>query len=168
MKTRTAAALLALVGTLGGCGGGSSAVGALPHPASAKATDLAATKDALDRVSAATATPVPLITGTGYAAISAQPGATLTERRLMALKAARMEALADLAAQVQGIAVSGGTTLQGSVVADDNLQAQVSGLIRGARTLHITPKGTDAYQVDMAIDRDTLGYMLNTLAGKGR
>ena len=168
MKTRTAAALLALLGTLAACGGGGSAVGALPHPASPRATDLAATKDALDRVSAATATAAPPIIGTGYAAISGQPGASLTERRLMALKAARMEALADLAAQVRGIAVSGSSTLQAGVVADDGVQAQVSGLIRGARTLRITPKGNDAYEVEMAIDRETLGYMMNTLAGRGR
>jgi hypothetical protein len=52
------------------------------------------------------------------------------------------------------------------VVQDDSLTALVDGTIRGARTVRVTPKGTDSYEVEMMLDRDTVAYIVRALKGR--
>lgn len=106
------------------------------------------------------------IVGHGYAQIAGQPGKTANERRLMAMRAARLDAMRDLAEQINGIHISATTTVRDAVVQNDQLTAIVDGTLRGARTLAISPTGTDGFQVDLAIDPDTLAYMLRALQGR--
>ena len=151
-----------------------SAMQALPANPDHRTKTLAEVKDALDgadRAQPALAVPMisaseaPLISGLGFAQISGQPGKTANEKRLMAMRAARMDALRDLAEQVHGIRIDAQTTVSDMVVANDHLSAVVKGSIRGARTIRITPKGTDGYEVKMALDRDTVGYILRAARG---
>ncbi|MEY4983926.1 MAG: hypothetical protein RIR62_2192 [Pseudomonadota bacterium] len=164
------------------------AVGALPMDATGLTRQLAEVKDGLDaadRLDAApTANPsanpsanisasqpaadagVMPVKGLGFAQIAGQPGKTLNERRLMAIRAARMDALRDLTEQIHGIRLSATTSVRDAVVTDDRLAAVVEGTLRGARTVRITPKGTDSYEIEMAIDRDTVAYILRALRGQ--
>ena len=84
----------------------------------------------------------------------------------MAIRAARMDALRDLAEQVHGIRLSSTTTIRDAVVQDDSMTALVDGTIRGARTVRVTPKGTDSYEVEMMLDRDTVAYIVRALKGR--
>lgn len=171
-------AAMALV--LSGCTPGQhSARQALPLGADAATTQLAEVKDALDTLSpnenmqsqmAPSVMPLasreaPMLTGLGFAQISGQPGKTPNEKRLMAIRAARMEALRDLTEQVHGIRIDAETTLQDAIVRNDRLSGVVEGTIRGARTLRITPRDSDSYEVLMALDRDTVGYILRAVTG---
>ncbi|MFC7703611.1 LPP20 family lipoprotein [Plastorhodobacter daqingensis] len=105
------------------------------------------------------------ITGLGFAVVSSQPGQGLNQKRLMAIKAARMEAMRDLTEQIHGLRIDGYLTLQQAMVRDDRLTAAVSGSIRGARTVRITPKGADSYEVLLELDQDTIGYLINLARG---
>ena len=106
------------------------------------------------------AVPVVQFTGLGLSQVSKQPGASTNEKRLMAIRAARMEALRDLTEQIHGIRINSETMLRDQVLRSDSVRGLVEGEIRGARTLRITPKGSDSFEVVMALDPDTVAYIL--------
>jgi hypothetical protein len=155
-----------------------TATDALPLDATGLTRQLAEVKDDLDAADRAAAPPplpaapvpegdaVPALRGLGFAQIAGQPGATLNEKRLMAIRAARLDALRDLAEQVHGIRLSSTTSIRDAVVQDDTLTAFVDGTIRGAQTVRVTPKGTDSYEVEMMLDRATVAYIVRALQGR--
>lgn len=168
-KLRQLTFVAALSVGLSGCvNGHRSAMQSVPAGSDDATVQLAEVKDAIDKVAPAPVAMVrkqtPMITGLGFAQIAGQPGKTGNEKRLMAIRAARMDALRDLTEQVHGIRIDAETTIRDAVVQDDRLYAMVEGTIRGARTVRITPKDPDAYEVVMAIDRDTVGYILRAVS----
>lgn len=90
--------------------------------------------------------------GIGYAPISSQPGADLNQKRLMAIRASRMAAMRDLAEQIYGLKIEGSTTSTSARVEDDSVRASVRGVVAGARTVKIEPKGADSYETVLQID----------------
>ena len=120
------------------------------------AAHLAAINEVLD----ATVDNVPTISAMGYAVVSSQPGRSANQKRLMAIRSARMAAMRDLAEQIHGLKVEGNTTVIDLMVQNDTFRGIVSGTIRGARTVRINPTGSDTYEVLLEIDKDTLSYLL--------
>ena len=108
----------------------------------------------------AAAATVPTISAIGYSSIASQPGKTLNQRRLMAIRAARMDAMRMLTEQVHGLTVQGDTQVSENVVQSDVFRASLAGLIAGARTVKIEPKGSDTYAVTLEIDRGTIRQLL--------
>jgi hypothetical protein len=179
----SATALLAL---LAACASGPrSATDSLPLDARAETVQLAAAKDSLDAADALDATPVtttpvaqpaapvqvadqgtPSLVGHGYAQVSGQPGKTHNEKRLMAMRAARLDAMRDLVEQIHGIHLTAETTISKAVVQSDSLQALVDGTLRGAKTVSIQPTGSDSYEVILSINADTLAYLVRALRGQ--
>uniref|UniRef100_A4WSZ8 Lipoprotein LPP20-like domain-containing protein n=1 Tax=Cereibacter sphaeroides (strain ATCC 17025 / ATH 2.4.3) TaxID=349102 RepID=A4WSZ8_CERS5 len=100
------------------------------------------------------------MTGIGFSQVAGQPGRTLNERRLMAMRAARLDAMRDLAEQVHGLRLDSRTTVRDAVAVNDQIAGAVSGSIRGARLVRITPKGEDSYEVELALDADAVGYIV--------
>ena len=94
-----------------------------------------------------------IITGIGYATVSGQPSKDVNEKRLMAIRAARLGAYRDLAEQIHGMRVDSQTTIIDALVQNDSLRAKVSGTIRGAKTVRINPVGSDNYEVVLELDR---------------
>ena len=105
---------------------------------------------------------IPTLTAVGYAVTSTQPGRNEAQKRLMALRSARMAAMRDLAEQIHGLKVDSSTTVIDLIVQNDTFRGMVNGTIRGARTVRINPTGTDTYEVVLEIDRETIGYLLKT------
>jgi hypothetical protein len=112
--------------------------------------------DAADRV----AVTVPTIRGMGYAVVSAQPGHNLNHRRLNAIRVARMDAMRNLTEQIHGVRIDATTTIAEAVLQNDTMRSTLTGMLRGARTVHIQPRGTDTYEVLLEIDRDMIDQML--------
>ena len=115
-------------------------------------------KDVLD----AEADDIPTLTAIGYAVTSSQPGRSEAQKRLMAIRSARMAAMRDLAEQIHGLQVDSSTTVIDLMVQNDTFRGVVSGTIRGARTVRINPTGSDTYEVVLEIDREMIGYLLST------
>lgn len=160
--------LLAL--SLTACMAPSRAVDALPSDASLSTRELAETRDNLTANSkpraARTLSPTPQVTqftGLGMSQVSTQPGKSLNEKRLMAIRAARMEALRNLTEQVHGIRLSSETTLRDQVVRSDYIRGIVEGEIRGARTLRISPKDGDSFEVVLALSPDVVRYIIRAV-----
>ncbi len=127
---------------------------------------LIATKTAIDKMgpppgtSLVAGSAVPAIQGIGYAVVSIQPGRNTAQKTLLAIRAARMDAMRALAEQIHGLNVDSRTTMAEAVVQSDTLRASVSGVIRGARTVHIEPQSADVYEVLLEVDRDMIDHML--------
>lgn len=161
---------------LGGCVSTApqTATDALPLSATEQTVQLAEVKDNLDAADRMGAPPPPAVVaddtrplkGLGFAQIAGQPGKTTNEKRLMAIRAARMDALRDLTEQVHGIRISATTTIREAVVKDDSLSAVVQGTLRGARTTRVAPSGHDSYEVEMVLDRETVAYIVRALKGR--
>lgn len=138
------------LGTSSGAGGSSAAV-----------RDAVAIKHALDATEAAVSKHViPKIIGTGYATISAQPAKNINQKRLMAIRVARLDAMRDLTEQVHGLRLSAQTTVVDAVLQNDTTRASVDGTIRGARTVRINPVGRDTYEVVLELDRDMIARIM--------
>ena len=103
---------------------------------------------------------IPTITAVGYAVVSTQPGKSVAQKRLMAIRAARMAAMRELAEQIHGIQVDSSTTVIDLVTQNDTFRAMVKGTIRGARTVRINPTGDDTYETVLEVDRDVMLLLL--------
>jgi hypothetical protein len=119
---------------------------------------LAAVKEVLD----AKADQIPTLSAVGYAVISSQPGRSDAQKRLMAIRAARMVAMRDLAEQIHGLQVDSSTTVIDLMVQNDTFRGIVTGTIRGARTVRINPTGSDTYEIVLEIDRDMIAYLMDS------
>lgn len=96
---------------------------------------------------------IPTITGVGFSAVSIQPGKNLNQKRILAIKAARLDALRQLTEQIHGIQLAGSTKIAEAIVQSDTLRADIQGVILGARTVKIDPSSSDTYEVVVEIDR---------------
>lgn len=103
---------------------------------------------------------MPKLSGRGFAQVAGQPGQTLNERRLLAMRAARLDALRDLTEQVHGIRISSDSYLRDAVLRNDTVAAHVQGSLRAARTVSIEPRGDDGYAVLLELDEATLAQVL--------
>jgi len=93
----------------------------------------------------------PVIHGIGYAPISLQKSEHETQRMLMAIKASKIAAYAELAEQVYGQQVNSKVTMADLLINDHQLSASVQGVIRGAKVVKSYPIG-DVYTTELLLD----------------
>jgi hypothetical protein len=93
----------------------------------------------------------PIISGVGFAPISLQKSEHETQRMLMAIKASKIAAYAELAEQVYGQKVSSNTTMEDMIISNQQLSASIQGLIRGAKVVKSYPVG-DTYTTELQLD----------------
>jgi hypothetical protein len=103
------------------------------------------------------------VTAIGYAVVSTQPGRNEAQRRLMAIRAARMAAMRDLAEQIHGLKVDGNTTVIDLMVQNDTFRGVVTGIIRGARTVRINPTGEDTYEIVLELDKSMIAGLMKSV-----
>ena len=104
---------------------------------------------------------IPTITGVGFSAVSIQPGKNLNQKRILAIKAARLDALRQLTEQIHGIQLTGSTKIAEAIVQSDTLRADIQGVILGARTVKIDPSSSDTYEVVVEIDRPLIDEIVS-------
>jgi len=93
----------------------------------------------------------PIIRSIGYAPISLQNSDHKTQRMLMAIKASKIAAYAELAEQVYGQQISSKTTMADMIIENQKLAASVQGLIRAAKVVKSYPVG-DTYTTELQLD----------------
>ena len=64
---------------------------------------------------------VPSVTAVGFSSIAIQPSKSLNQRRLMAIRAAKLDAYRNLTEQLHGIYIQGETTIGEAVLTSDKL-----------------------------------------------
>jgi hypothetical protein len=97
-----------------------------------------------------------VISSDGYANISAQMSDNPSQRRLMAIRASKIDAYRNLTEKVFGQNVNSTTTVEDMVTTSDTIRAHVEGLIYGAKLISITPIGDDAYMTRLELDEKTV------------
>ena len=115
---------------------------------------------ATEEILSASVEKIPTITAVGYAVVSTQPGKNIAQKRLMAIRAARMAAMRELAEQIHGLKVDSRTTVIDLVTQNDTFRTMVTGTIRGAKTVRINPTGDDTYETVLEIDREIMLLLL--------
>ena len=112
------------------------------------------------------------ITATGYAVISIQPHHLPAQQRLLAIRAAKLDAYRGLAEQVYGQYLDGATTVADATLRSDRVRARVEGLIHGAEVVAISPVGNDTYETTLSLDREIMlelrAVYLDEIARLGR
>jgi len=96
------------------------------------------------------------LTATGYAVISVQNHKTPAQQRLMAIRAAKLDAYRSLAEQVYGLRLDATATVADMVVQNDTFRSKVEGVIYGATLVSITPSGDDTYETTLTLDKSTV------------
>ena len=96
-------------------------------------------------------TSFPVLNAVGYAPISLQSSSNETQRMLMAIKASKIAAYAELAEQVNGQQFKGELSMADLVVDNHQLNASVQGIIRGAKVVKSYPVG-DIYTTELSLD----------------
>jgi hypothetical protein len=84
--------------------------------------------------------------------VSAQAGSDESSKRLMAIKASKLDAYRELAEQVYGQKVDGEQALANLVLTNNELRSSVEGVIRGARVVKSYPVGDDTYATELELD----------------
>jgi hypothetical protein len=105
---------------------------------------------------------VPTISAVGFSSIAIQPSKSLNQRRLMAMRAAKLDAYRSLTEQIHGIYIQGETTVGEAVLTSDKLGAALRGTIMGARTVKIEPTGSDTYQVELSISQTHIDRLIKS------
>jgi len=96
------------------------------------------------------------LTATGYAVISIQNHRLAAQQRLLAIRAAKLDAYRSLTEQVYGLKLDATATVADMVVQNDTFRSRVEGVIYGATLVSITPSGDDTYETTLSLDKDVV------------
>ncbi|WP_051710645.1 LPP20 family lipoprotein [Andreprevotia chitinilytica] len=94
-------------------------------------------------------TPVMLpsrVTAVGYGALPNMDGYTMAQRRLLAMRASKLDALRALAETVHGVRITGQSTVAALTLQNDSFRYYIDAYLRGARVLTINPLPDGAYE----------------------
>ena len=112
------------------------------------------------------------LTATGYAVISVQNHRVPAQQRLLAIRAAKLDAYRSLTEQVYGLRMDATATVADMVVQNDTFRSKVEGVIYGATLVSITPAGDDTYETTLSLDKGTVQDLrmlyLGQLASKNK
>ena len=95
----------------------------------------------------------PFLRAVGMSSVAIQPSKNLNQRRLLAIRAAKIDAYRILAEQIHGVHLDGQTTVAEAILTSDILSSAVRGVILGAETILIEATGGDTYNVEMTISQ---------------
>jgi len=94
------------------------------------------------------------LSAVGYGAASSIDGHTQGQKRLLAMRASRLDAYRALAEQVYGLRLTGNTTVSSLMSQNDSFRAYIDAYLRGARVVSVTPMAEGNYETTIEIDFD--------------
>ncbi len=91
------------------------------------------------------------ITAVGYATLSQFKNYPKAQQRLLAMRAAKLDAYRSIVEQLYGTRLKGNTTIRDMVIENDSYRAYFDAVVRGVHLLSITPKGNDIYEAEVEL-----------------
>ena len=98
-----------------------------------------------------------IITAKGYGTVTAQAGASLDQAKLMAMRAAKVDAYRNLAERLQGLRVSSVSNAAAFASQGDAVQTSAEYFLKGARVVSIAPLRDGIYEAVVELDLDSPG-----------
>tara|TARA_B110001469_G_scaffold110170_1_gene111758 strand:+ start:163 stop:696 length:534 start_codon:yes stop_codon:yes gene_type:complete len=95
----------------------------------------------------------PKLKAIGFASVAVQPSKNLNQRRLLAIRAAKLDAYRVLAEQIHGVQLDSETTVAEAILTSDILSSAVRGTVMGAETVKIEPTDADTYLVELSVSQ---------------
>lgn len=92
------------------------------------------------------------VSATGYGSTSHFDGYSNGQRRLMAMRASKLDAYRALAEQVYGVKIKGSTTVAAMIAQNDSYRIYVDAYLRGARVVSVTPMAEGNYETEVEIE----------------
>ncbi len=96
--------------------------------------------------------PPQLLKAVGYGAVSDDLSQSPAQRRLLGMRAAKLDAYRNLAEQVYGLQVTGQSTVSDVMVRNDRFHALVDTYLRGARVVTTTAVDEATYEVIVELE----------------
>ena len=96
----------------------------------------------------------------GYAVIDVQKGQTHPQRRVMAIRASKLDAYRNLAEQVYGVFLESNSSMKDSAILSENVKGRVQGLLYGSKVEEINPIGKDSYETTLSLDREIVDELV--------
>jgi outer membrane protein FlgP len=90
----------------------------------------------------------------GYGATNSVEGHTVGQKRLLAMRASRLDAYRTLAEQVYGVRLTGNTTVAALMNQNDSFRVYIDSFLRGARVVSVNPMADGNYETTVEIDFD--------------
>ncbi|RUO77019.1 LPP20 family lipoprotein [Idiomarina seosinensis] len=100
----------------------------------------------------------PVLTAVGYAPIAEQQGDNQQHKDLAAMRASKLAAYRELAEQVYGQRIAGGSSVENWALTNDTFQASVDGVIRGAEVVRTYTVG-EYYATELRLDFQKVHYI---------
>lgn len=101
------------------------------------------------------------LNATGYAAVNNAVCAgqcerlSTAQRKLLAMRASRLDAYRAMAEQVYGLRIEGGSTVASLALKDDSFKVYIDAFIRGARVTNVVPREDGTFETTVEMDFDT-------------
>lgn len=105
-----------------------------------------------------------VLQSSGYGAVNDQPShLSDTQRRLLAMRASKLDAYRTLAERVYGTAIVGNTTVENLVIQNDRFRSYVDTYIYGARVVSQDPMSDGSWEttVEMVLDEGFRNCLVN-------
>lgn len=88
----------------------------------------------------------------GHGTVRPDSGLTVSQMKLLAQRAARLDAYRLITEHVYGLKLTGNTTVADMVTKSDVIKSYVTGYIRGAREVSMLPVGTDEFTFEAIME----------------
>lgn len=90
--------------------------------------------------------PIKILSAMGYGTADMYKNYSPEQRRLMSMRASKMDALRNLAEQIYGVRIHGHTTVSDMVVRNDSYRSYIDAFLKGARVKSITALNNNTYE----------------------
>ncbi|MEN6585102.1 MAG: LPP20 family lipoprotein [Sulfuricella sp.] len=98
------------------------------------------------------------LTAIGYGATIPNSNYTEGQKRLMAMRASKLDAYRALAEQVYGVRITSNSTIAGLAAQHDSFRAYVDAYIRGAKIVTVTPMADGNYETVLELELNEQFY----------
>ncbi len=95
--------------------------------------------------------PIKILTAMGYGTSDMFSNYSPAQRRLMSMRASKMDAYRNLAEQIYGVRIHGHTSISAMAVKNDNYRTYIDAFLKGARVTSITAVDADTYETVLEI-----------------
>ncbi|MDC9729518.1 MAG: LPP20 family lipoprotein [Methyloprofundus sp.] len=90
--------------------------------------------------------PIKILSAMGYGTADIYKNYSPEQRRLMSMRASKMDALRNLAEQIYGVRIHGHTTVSDMVVRNDSYRSYIDAFLKGAHVKSITALNNNTYE----------------------